>query len=145
MNEDAQALNVVYVASDRSERDQLAYMKAKHADWAAVPFRSGEELRAALKRRYGVMGRSEMSGLGVTERNSGLPSLLIVKPDGSVHATDGKAVVNAYAGGGELPAACPSAPFQFFALHLLISHTTLFCIYIKNRRDIHCSRATTIL
>ena len=92
-------MDVVFVTSDRSEKDQLAYMKAKHADWAAIPHASSA-LRAALKTRYGVMGRSEMADLGATDRTAGLPSLLIVKPDGSVHVADGKSVVNSYTGGG---------------------------------------------
>lgn len=49
VNAETRALEIVFVSSDDSETDQLAYLKSKHGPWWAVPF--DNEFRNDLKRK----------------------------------------------------------------------------------------------
>lgn len=65
---------VVFVSSDRSSNEQLAYMREAHGDWPAV--RAGSHLAQTLSSNYGVRG---------------IPSLIVINAsDGSVITRDGR-------------------------------------------------------
>lgn len=49
VNAEKQQLEIVFVSSDNSEDDQLAYLKKKHGPWWTIPFDS--PLRNDLKRK----------------------------------------------------------------------------------------------
>jgi len=97
----AGTLEVVFVSSDRSQKDMMSYM-AKHAHWHAVPFDS--PLRNELKRKYGCCAGSEKATIGVSKRLSGIPALVVIKSDGTLVTRSGKNDVNCFEG-GRLPAA----------------------------------------
>ena len=65
-------------------------MKAHHGAWSYIPF-SAREARSKLKRRYGVCGRKEMDELGIKaeDRRGGLPSIVLVRPDGEAATVEG--------------------------------------------------------
>jgi len=71
-----QNVEIVFVSSDRSTEDMLSYMKESHGDWLATEH--GSELTKSLKEKYGI---------------SGIPTLIVVKADGSVVTKDGRADV----------------------------------------------------
>lgn len=60
-------LEVVFVSFDRSEKDQVEYMKEAHGDWLTIPH--GEALIQELAEKYGVQG---------------IPALIVIKPNGDV-------------------------------------------------------------
>lgn len=78
---------VVYVSSDDSAADCAAYMDKKHADWLRIRYDS--PLRQALKQKYGVFAGREQGDFPSTTRKSGIPSLVVIGPDG-----EGKALVD---------------------------------------------------
>jgi len=71
-----QNVEIVFVSSDRSAEDMLTYMKESHGDWLGVEHSSG--LGQSLKEKYGI---------------SGIPTLIVVKVDGTVVTKDGRADV----------------------------------------------------
>ena len=71
-----QNVEIVFVSSDRSTEDMLSYMKESHGDWLATEH--GSELTKSLKEKYGI---------------SGIPTLIVVKADGTVVTKDGRADV----------------------------------------------------
>jgi len=81
--EEVEGLEIVFVSSDRSPEDMESYMKESHGDWLAVPHNSA--VANDLKQKYGV---------------SGIPSLVVVKLDGTVVTKDGRSHVT-----GKAPAA----------------------------------------
>ncbi|CCD62937.2 Thioredoxin domain-containing protein [Caenorhabditis elegans] len=64
---------IVFVSSDRSESDLKMYMKECHGDWYHIPHGNGAKQKLSTK--YGV---------------SGIPALIIVKPDGTEITRDGR-------------------------------------------------------
>lgn len=80
-NEEAKRFEVVFVSSDDSAQAQAAYMEEMHGDWLRVPFDS--PLRDALKQRYGCYGAKEQPLWPTVTRRSGIPSLVVVGPDGA--------------------------------------------------------------
>jgi len=74
---------VVYVSSDNTKSQMMPYYNAKHADWLAVNF-DDDEFRSELKRKYGACAGAEQEDVGVEERKHGIPTLCIVKPDGTL-------------------------------------------------------------
>jgi len=58
---------VIFVSFDRTEEAQKEYMHELHGDWVTIPF--GDPLIQDLGSKFQV---------------SGIPALLIIKPDGSV-------------------------------------------------------------
>lgn len=74
-------LEIIYVSSDTSATACNAYMTAKHADWLRVPYVE----RQAYKQRYGVFAGKEQTDFPNVPRRSGIPTLVIVAPDGTAH------------------------------------------------------------
>jgi len=81
--EEVEGLEIVFVSSDRSPEDMESYMKESHGDWLAVQHNSA--VANDLKKKYGI---------------SGIPSLIVVKLDGTVVTKDGRSHVM-----GKAPAA----------------------------------------
>ena len=76
--EDDIPFEVVYVSSDRSTEDCTKYMKSSHGDWLKASWES----RNSLKQEYGVFAGSEQALFPETKRRSGIPTLVVVDPDG---------------------------------------------------------------
>merc|ERR1711972_286542 len=74
--EEVEGLEIVFVSSDRSADDMTSYMKESHGDWLAVPHNSA--VANDLKQKYGI---------------SGIPSLVVVKKDGTLVTKDGRSHV----------------------------------------------------
>ena len=73
-NKNSNEFEVVFVSSDRSKADQLAYMQSKNMSFPAVPLRAAETSK--LKSKYNIRG---------------IPSFIIVSPaDGSTISTEGR-------------------------------------------------------
>ena len=64
---------IVFVSSDRDEKHMLSYMSEMKMPWLAIPF--GDERVKKLKSRFGVRG---------------IPSLVIVSPEGATLSKDGR-------------------------------------------------------
>jgi len=69
-------VEIVFVSSDRSPEDMLSYMKESHGDWLGVEH--GSSVANELKQKYGIQG---------------IPTLVVVKPDGSLVTKDGRSHV----------------------------------------------------
>ncbi|KAF1784776.1 Thioredoxin-like fold [Phytophthora cactorum] len=67
---------------DMSEEDQQTHFSTKHGDWWMVP--RDAEIRNELRRKYGIRNGKDDAEVGVTHRTSGIPALVIVRPDGEV-------------------------------------------------------------
>uniref|UniRef100_A0AC34F9R3 Thioredoxin domain-containing protein n=1 Tax=Panagrolaimus sp. ES5 TaxID=591445 RepID=A0AC34F9R3_9BILA len=67
---------IVFVSLDRSEGDLNTYLKEAHGKWLYVPF--GDKNIESLSEKFGV---------------SGIPALIILKPDGTVITKEGRAAV----------------------------------------------------
>lgn len=63
---------VIFVSSDRDEKSLFEYMNECHGDWFALPF--GSEVITKLETKYNI---------------TGIPTLVIVKKDGTVVTEDG--------------------------------------------------------
>ena len=66
-------VEVVFVSSDKSEEDMLSYMTESHGDWPAVEHKSA--VSDSLKEKYEVRG---------------IPTLVVVKKDGTLITKDGR-------------------------------------------------------
>ncbi|KAG6585010.1 Nucleoredoxin protein 2 [Phytophthora cinnamomi] len=82
VNASTQQLDVVFLSSDTSEEDQQMHFSTKHGDWWMVPFKA--DVRNELRRKYGIRNGKDDAEVGVTHRNSGIPALVIIRPDGEV-------------------------------------------------------------
>ncbi|XP_054717777.1 nucleoredoxin-like protein 2 [Uloborus diversus] len=69
-------LEVIFVSSDRSEDALFDYMAEAHGDWLAVPF--GSNIVEQIKKKFDIRG---------------IPSLVIVKKDGTVVTSNGRSDV----------------------------------------------------
>ena len=58
-------VEIIFVSSDRSPEDMVAYMKESHGDWLAIEH--GSAVTQGLKQKFNV---------------SGIPCLVILKADG---------------------------------------------------------------
>lgn len=74
--EEVDNVEIVFVSSDRSNEDMLSYMKESHGDWLATEH--GSSLTNDLKQKFGIQG---------------IPTLVVVKPDGTLVTKDGRAHV----------------------------------------------------
>ncbi|ETI33688.1 hypothetical protein F441_19476 [Phytophthora nicotianae CJ01A1] len=81
-NTSTQNLDIVFLSSDMSEEDQQAHFSTKHGDWWMVP--RDAEIRNELRRKYGIRNGKDDVEVGVTYRNSGIPALVIIRPNGEV-------------------------------------------------------------
>lgn len=82
-------LDVVFVGSDATAKDQLAHFQDKQGPWWMVPFEGN--MRTELKRKFGVCAGAEVSDLTPITRKGGIPTLVIIRPDGEIvdfHAAD---------------------------------------------------------
>ncbi|TMW60138.1 hypothetical protein Poli38472_000180 [Pythium oligandrum] len=82
VNKDGAKLELVFVGSDRSEEDQIAHFENKQGPWWMISYDNA--LRNELKRKYGVCAGKEQVEVGVTERKGGIPSLVVVQPNGDL-------------------------------------------------------------
>jgi len=77
LKEAGAAIEVVFVSSDRSDADMKSYMQESHGDWLAATW--GSPLVSTLKTKYGI---------------SGIPSLIVVRQDGTLITKDGRSDVH---------------------------------------------------
>jgi len=80
-------LEVVWVSSDDSQKEWNEY-GSKMAPYLAVPF-SNVALRTKLKQELGVCAGKEQGTVGVKERKRGIPTLAVIKPDGTLLTLEG--------------------------------------------------------
>lgn len=71
--EEALPIEVVFISSDRSSTDMMAYVRSTHGDWLTLPY--GDQLQSVLKARYRV---------------AVIPTLVVLKADGSLVAANGR-------------------------------------------------------
>ncbi|CAI5734077.1 unnamed protein product [Peronospora farinosa] len=76
------SLDLVFVGSDASAKDQLAHFKDKQGPWWMVPFDG--ETRTQLKRRYGICAAAEVTELSPIIRKGGIPTLVVIRHNGEV-------------------------------------------------------------
>lgn len=76
LKKDAIPAEIIFVSSDESSTDMLNYMKESHGDWYALEH--GDELAERLMSQFKV---------------SSIPSLVVVKQNGSVITLDGRSAV----------------------------------------------------
>ncbi|RLN94820.1 hypothetical protein BBJ28_00019208 [Nothophytophthora sp. Chile5] len=81
-NASREQLDVVFIGSDASAADQLAHFKDKQGPWWMVPFEG--DVRTQLKRKYGVCAGAEVRALQPIKRKGGIPTLVVIRPDGEV-------------------------------------------------------------
>jgi hypothetical protein len=75
------------VSSDDSQKEWNEY-GSKMAPYLAVPF-SNVALRTKLKQELGVCAGKEQGTVGVKERKRGIPTLAVIKPDGTLLTLEG--------------------------------------------------------
>ncbi|CAI4233363.1 unnamed protein product [Auanema sp. JU1783] len=73
---DSEEFEVVFVSFDRSSQDLQNYLSESHGDWYHVPF--GSDKIKELSQKFEV---------------SGIPALVIVKPDGTIVTKEGRGSV----------------------------------------------------
>lgn len=78
---------MVWCSSDDDARQFKDY-SAKMGPWLAVPFEDSA-LRTRLKQEYGVCAAKEQAAVGVKDRKRGIPTLVVIRPDGSVITLEG--------------------------------------------------------
>eukprot|EP01062_Namystynia_karyoxenos_P082083 TRINITY_DN9177_c0_g1_i1.p1 TRINITY_DN9177_c0_g1~~TRINITY_DN9177_c0_g1_i1.p1 ORF type:complete len:1346 (+),score=269.57 TRINITY_DN9177_c0_g1_i1:92-4129(+) len=122
---------VVFVSSDRSQREAEAYFRGQHGDWLMMPY--SDSRNQALSQRFGA---------------SGIPTLVVLAPDGSVITTNGRKQTSkgaegaraVHEGGGwhGRPAVDP----EFFTAlppkeqeHLLSDNWSRLCVYPEPQRN----------
>ena len=81
VNGDEQVLEVIFVSSDNDEQAQDAYMKEAHGDWLTISY--DDPCREELKKIYGSFAGKEQVKFPGVQRRNGIPSLVVVNPDGS--------------------------------------------------------------
>jgi len=80
-------VEVVWVSSDDSQMEWGEYGKIMAA-YYAVPFEN-RDLRTRLKQEVGVCASKEQASVGIQERKRGIPTLAVVKPDGTLLTIEG--------------------------------------------------------
>ncbi len=80
-------IEVVWVSSDDSQKEWEAYGQ-KMAAYLAVPF-ADVGTRTKLKQELGVCAGKEQATVGVKERKRGIPTLAVVRPDGTLVTLEG--------------------------------------------------------
>ncbi|EKX34177.1 hypothetical protein GUITHDRAFT_119670 [Guillardia theta CCMP2712] len=83
---------IVFVSSEESEAATNETHNKYHGDWLAVPY--GSSLRNELKRKFGVCAGKEQAAVKVNPRRSGIPTLLVLKEDGSELTIDGASEIS---------------------------------------------------
>jgi len=83
---------LVYVPSDESEEEMMGYIRH---NWIPVPFDSPD--KSNIKRHYNVCAHKEMKALGITQRRSQIPSLIIIESETqSILTIDGTGDIAVY-------------------------------------------------
>ncbi|KAI1726679.1 thioredoxin-like domain-containing protein [Ditylenchus destructor] len=72
----SEEFEIVFVSFDRSESDLQAYLNESHGNWLYVPY--GDKNIQTLANKYGV---------------SGIPAMVVVKPDGTAITSDARSDV----------------------------------------------------
>ena len=80
--ENGQAIEVVYVSSDRDAAQKDRYMSNKHGDWLSVPY-ADKAARDGLKMKYGCFAGAEAGSFKGIKRRAGIPSIVIISPKGA--------------------------------------------------------------
>ncbi|EEQ98179.1 thioredoxin, putative [Perkinsus marinus ATCC 50983] len=72
-------LEIIFISSDKSENEQVAYHQNDMPDWLRVPF-NDKRTRAVLKKEYGVCAKKEMEDIGMSDsqRKAGIPTLVVL-------------------------------------------------------------------
>merc|ERR1711920_260919 len=76
-------MEVIYVSSDKSAEQKDKYME-KHGSWLSIPYENNDA-RALLKKKYGCFAGAEAGDFPGTERRAGIPSIVIIGPNGEEH------------------------------------------------------------
>jgi len=76
IKENDEPLEIIFVSSDRSEEALFDYMSESHGDWLAVPLNSS--VTDQLKKQFKI---------------EGIPTLVIIKKDGTVVSKNGRSDV----------------------------------------------------
>lgn len=92
-NAHKEGLEVVWCSSD-DDAQQFKDYGAKMGPWLAVPWED-EALRTRLKQEYMVCAAKEQVGVLIKERKRGIPTLAVIRPDGSVVTLEGDVQVEA--------------------------------------------------
>ena len=71
-----QGVEIVFVSSDQSHEDMMSYMKESHGNWLAAEH--GSSLASELEEKFEV---------------SGIPTLVVLKQDGTLVTKDGRSDV----------------------------------------------------
>merc|ERR1712093_773891 len=87
-------MEIVFVSSDRDQASFEEY--AKEMPWLALPYNKRDE-KDALSKAFGV---------------SGIPSLVVLNPDGTVVTTDGRGQVTKDPTGQDFPSGWLPQPFN---------------------------------
>jgi nucleoredoxin len=77
MEEDKE-FEIIFVSFDRAEADLKSYMTEAHGNWCVFPF--GDPAIKELSEKYGV---------------SGIPALVVLKPDGTAAIQNGRSDITA--------------------------------------------------
>jgi len=85
-NEEGRPLEVIFLSADASEEAALKHFQRSHGDWLRLDF--SDPLSTELKRKYRIASRvpHELQLLSAEEkrtRRSGVPAVLLIKPDGT--------------------------------------------------------------
>eukprot|EP00624_Nannochloropsis_granulata_P005541 evm.model.NODE_39505_length_72863_cov_22.203917.16 len=80
-------VEVVWVSSDDSQTEWNEY-GSQMAPYLAVPY-ANDALRTRLKQELGVCAGKEQGTVGVKERKRGIPTLAVIKPDGTLVTLEG--------------------------------------------------------
>eukprot|EP00441_Pelagodinium_beii_P014653 CAMPEP_0197664604 /NCGR_PEP_ID=MMETSP1338-20131121/58740_1 /TAXON_ID=43686 ORGANISM="Pelagodinium beii, Strain RCC1491" /NCGR_SAMPLE_ID=MMETSP1338 /ASSEMBLY_ACC=CAM_ASM_000754 /LENGTH=204 /DNA_ID=CAMNT_0043243285 /DNA_START=27 /DNA_END=641 /DNA_ORIENTATION=- len=85
-NEEGRPLEVIFLSADESEEAALRHFKRSHGDWLRLGF--SDALATELKRKYRIASGvpHELAHLNAeerAERRSGVPAVLLIKPDGT--------------------------------------------------------------
>jgi len=71
---------ILYVSSDK---DPASFHDYVQPGWRAVPYDSGDDERAALKRHFRTCAKREMADLGIEQRDHDIPALMVLAGVGS--------------------------------------------------------------
>ncbi|XP_077533461.1 nucleoredoxin-like protein 2 [Haemaphysalis longicornis] len=74
--EESLPIEVVFVSSDRNASEMMNYVKSAHGDWFTLPY--GDQLQSVLKARFRV---------------AAIPTLVVLKADGSLVCANGRPAV----------------------------------------------------
>ena len=80
--ENDQAIEVVYVSSDRDAAQKDRYMQKSHGDWLSISY-ADKVSRDGVKMKYGCFAGAEAGSFPGIRRRAGIPSITIISPTGA--------------------------------------------------------------